>query len=123
MLKFLSIITNFLGGGVLDRVLKTIDAKIKNDTDREKLKTDIILKHYETKADFMNAGGFYLMLLFAVPLAFWYTAVILASVFWCAGCAYPQEWTVAALPSPLNEWSGLIVMSIFGVMGLSKLRK
>ena len=116
-------LVGFLTGGILDRVLSTVDRKIAAETDREALKRDIILEHYRTRADFMRAGGFWLMLLFAVPLAFWWAAVLVYSVFWCAGCAYPQPWSIAALPPPLDEWAGLIVMAIFGVLGIDRLRR
>lgn len=115
-------ILGFLTGGILDRVLSTVDRKIAAETDREALKADIIREHYRTRADFMRAGGFWLMLLFAGPLAFWWAAVLVYSVLWCAGCAYPQKWTIAALPAPLDEWAGLIVMAIFGVLGVDRLR-
>lgn len=114
---------SWLTGGVLDRVLRTVDNKIAADTDREKLKADIILEHYRTRADFMRAGGFWLMLIFALPLAFWWAAVLVYSVFWCAGCAYPQAWSIAALPAPLDQWAGAIVLAIFGVLGLDRMRR
>lgn len=116
-------VLKWLTGGVLDRVLTTVDRRVEAETDREKLKADIIREHYRTRPDFMRAGGFWLVLIFAAPLAFWWSAVLLYSVFWCAGCAYPQDWTVAALPPPLDEWAGVIVMFIFGVVGVDRLRK
>ena len=113
----------WLTGGALDRVLSTVDRKVAAQTDREKLKADIIKTHYETRAGFMKSGGFVLMLLFAVPLAVWFGAVVIYSVLWCQGCALPQAWTVAALPAPLDEWAGLIIISIFGVVGVQGFRK
>lgn len=77
----------------------------------------------ETRPDFMRAGGFWLMLLFAVPLAFWFSAVVVYSVLWCQGCAYPQAWSIAALPAPLSEWAGVIIVSIFGVVGADRVLK
>lgn len=114
---------NLLSGGLLSRALDTVDRKISADTDREKLKADLIREHYRTRADWMRAGGFWLMLLFAGPLALWWGAVILYSILWCRGCAWPVSWSVAALPAPLDEWAGLIVMAIFGVIGLDRLKK
>lgn len=113
----------WLTGGALDRILRTVDAKIDAETDREALKADIIKTHYQTRADFMKAGGFVLMMLFAAPLAFWFSAVVLYSVLWCQGCAYPQAWTVAALPAPLDDWAGGIILSIFGVIGVQGFRR
>lgn len=116
-------ILGWLTGGVLDRVLSTVDRKIDAETDRKALKRDIIIEHYRQRADWMRSGGFWLMLLFAVPLAFWWLSVILYSMLWCQRCAFPQDWSIAALPAPLDEWAGLIVMAIFGVIGLNNMRK
>lgn len=113
----------WITGGVLDRALQTVDKSIQARTGKEALKADIIREHLRTRPDFMRAGGFWLMLIFAIPLAFWWSAVLLYSVFWCARCAYPQAWTVAALPAPLDEWAGLIIVAIFGVLGIDRLRR
>lgn len=119
----IAFLIRWLTGGALDRVLDTVDRKISAETDREAVKADIIKEAYRTQADRMKAGGFWLMLIFAVPLAFWWAAVLIYSVFWCAGCAFPQDWTIAALPPPLDEWAGGIVVSIFGVIGVTQFRR
>ena len=119
----MQLLAKLLGGGLLDRVLDTVDHKIKSETDREKIKGEIIKTHVSTRPDFMRAGGFWLMLMLALPMAFWHGAVAIYSVFWCAGCAYPKDWTIAALPAPLDEWAGLMIISIFGVIGVSNLRR
>lgn len=118
-----SILARIFGGGLLDRVLATVDRRIAAETDREALKADIIREHYRSRADFMRAGGFWLMLIFAAPLAVWFGAVIIYSMLWCARCAYPQAWTIAALPAPLNDWAGLMITAIFGVVGVTQLRR
>jgi hypothetical protein len=116
-------ILSWLSGGALDRVLRTVDAKIQSDVDREKLKADIVLEFYRTRSDYMRAGGLWLMVAFAAPLALWWAAVLVYSVLWCARCAYPQEWSIAALPPPLDQWAGMIVLSIFGVIGVDRLKR
>lgn len=113
----------WLSSGPLDRILSTVDKRIEAKTDQEAIKGEIIKSHYATRADWMRAGGFWLMLIFALPLALWFGAVIVYSVLWCAGCAFPQTWTIAALPPPLDDWAGGIIVSIFGVVGVSRLRK
>ena len=118
----MNFILRLLSGGLLDRVLDTVDRRLDAQTDREAVKGEIIKAHYANRASFMQAGGFVLMLMFAAPLAFWFAAVCVYSVFWCQGCAYPQEWTVAALPAPLDAWSGVIITAIFGVVGVSSIR-
>lgn len=114
------LLAKVFGGGVLDRVLDTVDSKFASEADKERIKGDIVIAHYQSRASFMQAGGFWLMFIFAMPLAFWFASVCIYSVFWCAGCAYPQSWSIAALPSPLDEWSAQIVIAIFGVAGLTK---
>lgn len=122
MLGLFTWLGKFLGGGILNRALDTVDRKIAAETDREAIKGDIIKAHYSNRAAYMRAGGFWLMVAFAAPLAFWFTAVVVYSVFWCAGCAFPQGWTIAALPPPLDEWAGVMIVSIFGVVGVTRLR-
>jgi hypothetical protein len=118
----LGAVLRWLASGPLDRVLASIDKRVEAETDRERLKSQIIQEHYRTRADWMRAGGFWLMLAFALPLALWWAAVLIYSILWCAGCAYPQDWHIAALPAPLDEWAGGIVVAIFGVVGVSRLR-
>ena len=112
----------WLTGGFLDRVLDTVDRKVASETDKERIKGEIIKEAYRTRADWMRAGGFWLMMLFAAPLALWHGAVLIYSIFWCQGCAFPQEWTIAALPPPLDEWASMMILAIFGVVGVSRLR-
>lgn len=49
-------------------------------------------------------------LVFVLPLGVWWTAVIVDSIF-------GFSWNVAALPPPLDEWAGGIVLSLFLVDG------
>lgn len=116
-------LARIFGGGLIDRIFATVDKQIDAQTDREALKADIIREHMRTRADYMRAGGIWLMLLFAVPLAFWWAAVLVYSVLWCRLCAFPQSWSIAALPAPLDQWAGLIVLSIFGVLGIDRLKR
>ena len=119
----LAVILKWITTGPLDRILSTVDKKVQATTDKEKIKGDIIQEHYRNRGDWMRAGGFWLMLLFAAPLGLWFSSVVVYSVFWCQGCAYPQSWHIAALPAPLDDWSAGIIVSIFGVVGVSRFRK
>lgn len=121
--KVLGFITKIFTGGFIDRAFDVVDNKIKSETDREKIKGEIVREFYRSRGEWMKGGGFILMLLFAVPLAFWFASVVVYSVFWCSGCAYPQEWTIAALPAPLDDWAGGIIVSIFGVVTVSNFKR
>lgn len=115
-------VLGWLTGGTLDRALDIIDQRVGSEAERERIVADVVKAHLSSRASFMRAGGLWLMLAFALPLAFWWTAVLVYSVFWCADCIFPQDWTIAALPPPLNEWAGGIIVSIFGVITVARLR-
>lgn len=58
-----------------------------------------------------------------VPFAFLFfmghaAAVVMYSTFWCAKCAYPQPWTVAALPPPYDSMQTNIILAICGIAGV-----
>ncbi|MCJ8311306.1 MAG: hypothetical protein MJH08_19840, partial [Hyphomicrobiales bacterium] len=57
--------------------------------------------------------GWWFPLFFIAPLGLWFTSVCLYSILFCQNCALPQAWTIAKLPSPLDEWSGWIISSLF----------
>lgn len=114
-------------GGLLDRTLDTVDRKIQAETSREKIKADVttamVTEHMRSRAGWLAAGGFWLLAAFAVPVIFHFSAVIMYSVFWCEGCAYPKPWSVAALPGVMAEWEGWIVMASIGGLSLLGVRR
>lgn len=114
----LKAVLKWLTGGALDRALSSVDTYIESTTDKERIKADVVQSYYANRASFMQSGGFILMLMFAVPVAIYYGAVTMYNLLWCAGCAYPQEWTIAAYPAPLDEWAGWIVIACIGGAGL-----
>jgi hypothetical protein len=99
--------------GPLGRILDTIDRKVDNDTERERIKTEAVQSYVNAQAQVLTGRGWWFPILFLAPAGFWFGAVCVYSVLWCRGCAYPQEWTVAALPPPLSDWMGAIVGSLF----------
>lgn len=120
---FLKTILKWLTGGFLDRALGTVDKYVESQTDKEKIKADVVKSYYANRASWLQAGGFWLLLLFAIPVALWFGAVVLYSMLWCQGCVYPQEWTIAALPQPLSEYAGWIIISCIGGAGVFTWRK
>lgn len=120
-------ILKWLGGGPLSRILDTVDHKIDNETERERVKADVVKAYASAQVAVLTGRGWWFPLFFVAPLGLWFAAVCIYSILWCAGCAYPQAWTIAALPSPLDEWSGAIVGSLFvGKLGaemVARLRK
>lgn len=116
----LSGIVRELRGAYQERLNATNDAdKIKADERIAALReqADVVRAYYSHRSSWMQSGGFWLLLMFAVPVAVWFGAVTVYNILWCAGCAYPQPWTIAAYPEPLDEWAGWIVLACIGGAG------
>jgi len=73
---------------------------------------DVVRSYYENRASWMQAGGFWLLLMFAVPVAVWFWAVVMDSLPYIRDIFGDQQ--VHALPPPLDEWAGWIVLSCIG---------
>ena len=121
MLKVFKMILGWLTGGTLGRILDTVDHKMDNATERDRIKADIVKQYARAQVAVLTGRGWWFPLFFVAPLGFWWAAVCIYSVFWCQNCIYPQEWQIAALPNPLNEWAGWIISSLFIVKGGSVL--
>ena len=108
---------SFLFSAPLDRALGSVDKYFDNETEKEKAKLDLKAKWLEAQASQFNGKSSkafaFVMVAFAAPLWFWYTAVLLYSVFWHRAGPWPQLWNIAALPAPLDQWSGWIMMTFF----------
>jgi hypothetical protein len=99
--------------GPLGRILDTVDRKVDNDTERDRIKTEAVQSYVTAQASVLNGRGWFFPLFFLAPAGFWFASVCLYSVFFCQRCAFPQTWTIAALPPPLDSWLGAIVGSMF----------
>jgi len=126
-MSILMSILGWLASGPLDRIFKTIDTSIDNETKREDIKTRAVESYLSAQVAIMTGRGWWFPLLFLVPAGLWFASVCLYSVLFCRGCIFPQTWTVAALPPPLDQWMGAIVGSLFiGKAGgdlIARLRK
>lgn len=103
----------WLTRGTLERILDTIDHKMDQGTERDRIRADILADYMRAQVTVLTGRGWWFPLFFVAPLGFWFSAVCVYSVLWCRDCAYPQSWSVAALPPPLDEWAGAIVGSLF----------
>lgn len=110
-------VLRWLTGGFLDRAMSSVDKYVESTTDKERIKADVVKSYYDNRASWMSAGGFVLLLMLAIPTSVHYAAVVLYSILWCAGCAYPADWTIAALPGVMAEWEGWIIIACVGGAG------
>lgn len=127
MLKLAKLLLGWLTGGTLDRILSTVDTKISNDTTREAVKADLVAEYLRAQVSVLNGRGWWFPILFLAPAGLWFASVCIYSILWCQSCAFPQEWTIAALPPPLDDWMGAMIGSLFvgkaGAEIISRLRK
>lgn len=103
-------VMNFITGGGLDAILKTIDSAMDEGVRKEEVKADVTKKWIDAQANLLVGRTWWFQLFFVIPLGLWWTAVILDSIF-------PGQWNIAQLPSPLDDWAGWIITALFLVDG------
>lgn len=99
--------------GPLDRIFKTIDNSVNNETTREQIKADLAKSYLASQVAILTGRGWWFPLFFLAPAGLWFSSVCIYSMLFCKLCAFPQTWTIAALPSPLDQWMAAIVGSLF----------
>ena len=67
----------------------------------------------DAQARVLTGKGWWFPLFFIAPLGLWFASVCIYSILFCQRCAFPQSWSIAALPAPLDQWSGVIIGSLF----------
>lgn len=110
-------LAQLLGGNVLGRILDTVDKKFDNETERERIKSEVTRSYVTAETDrlkiaatltasdkWMSAGR----ALFIVPTGVYYSAIIADSL-------WQFDWNVAALPAPYDAWGAAIVTALFGL--------
>lgn len=121
-MTLLATILGWLTSGPLDRIFKTVDHSIDNETERQRVKADLAKSYLSAQVQILTGRGWWFPLLFLVPAGLWFGSVCVYSVLFCQRCVFPQSWSIAALPPPLDEWMGIIVGSLFvGKVGQSLL--
>jgi len=90
-------------------------AREQATTDADRAAADVQIKALETKlASKDNPGLQWAVAIVAMAMAVHIALVVLVSAVPWLG------WTVYALPAPMNEWQGSIVLSMFGVAAVSR---
>jgi hypothetical protein len=108
--KIASWAVSVITGGGLEKVLDVIERKMDNETKKEEIKAEVTKTWINAQANLLVGRTWWFQLFFVVPLGFWWSAVIVDSVF-------QFSWNVAALPSPLDEWAGWMLSSVFLIDG------
>lgn len=119
------IIASFFTGGGLSGIVGELRAayaaKLAADTDEAKIQADVTIRTLETRQAALEtaasirlaSGGFWEMRLMVFVAGFFpaahFAAVSIDSMFAIEG------WVVQALPAPMDEWQGSIILSLFGL--------
>lgn len=109
----------FLGSGIPDQLRRAYEAKLAAQNDSDRLAAESTIKALEIAqanrlATTDNFGVRLAIGIVAVALCAHVAAVVVASTFPTLG------WTVHALPAPMNEWQGTIILSLFGLSAVAK---
>jgi hypothetical protein len=129
---FSLILSWFTSSGALSRIFNTIDNAVDNETTREQIKAQVAQSYMTAQVSLLTGRGWWFPLLFLIPAGAWFASVVTYSMFFCKTCVLPYaglsyQWTIAALPHPLDQWMGAIVGSLFigkaGEAIISRLKK
>ncbi len=119
-----ALIVRFLGGPLLEWLISHFERRLEAETQRRQISAELaatslrgeIEAREHARAVLIAETGYFFSaarlgrLLFVAPLGVWWCAVIFDSLF-------GFSWNVAALPAPLDEWAGSIIVSLFLVEG------
>lgn len=105
----------FLGGRTVDRLADAFTARQNAATESERIAAEVEIERIRS---LQGRGVLFELLVFlaGLPLVLHMGCVALVSAVpgWFPG------WTVHALPSPMNEWQGQVILSLFGLSALSR---
>ncbi len=115
----IALLTRLLGGGLADQLRRAYEAKLAAETDADRLAAETTIRALEiAQANRLatpdNLGLRLGIGIAAVALTGHLAAVVIASAFPGLG------WTVHALPPPMNEWQGTIILSMFGLSAVAR---
>ena len=113
----IKLIFGWLTGSTLDRILATVEKRFDDKTERERIQADITEAYLKAQVATLTGPGWWFPLFFIVPFGAWFASVCFYSILFCAGCRFPQPWTIAALPQSFDQWTGPMIGSLFLYQG------
>jgi hypothetical protein len=108
------------GAGIPDQLRRAYEARLAAENDAERLAIDAQIEAMKIAqinrlATPDNPGLRAAIAIVALALSLHLAAVVTASVFPALG------WTVHALPPPMNDWQGAILLSLFGLSAVTRI--
>jgi hypothetical protein len=116
----IKLLTSLLGGGLAEQLRRAYEAKLNAANDADRLVAESRVRALEIAqanrlATTDNLGLRVAIGIVAVALCGHVAAVAFVSAFPMIG------WTVQALPAPMNEWQGTIILSLFGLSAVARI--
>jgi hypothetical protein len=113
------LLSSIFGGGLGEQVRRAYEAKLNAANDADRLAAESTIRALEIAqanrlATSDNAGVRWAIGIVALALCGHVAAVVIASAIPGLG------WTVHALPAPMNQWQGNIILSLFGLSAVAK---
>lgn len=113
------LLASIFGGGIPDQLRRAYEARLNAQNDADRLAAESAIRALEIARDNRlattdNFGVRLAIGIVAVALCGHVAAVVIASTFPALG------WTVHALPPPMNEWQGTIILSLFGLAAVAR---
>lgn len=114
------LLASLFGGGIPDQLRRAYEAKLNAQNDADRLAAESTIRALEIARDNRlattdNPGLRFAIGLVAIALCGHVAAVAFVSSFPMVG------WTVHALPPPMNEWQGTIILSLFGLAAVGRM--
>lgn len=118
MTALVAFLLRLASSGLLDRVLAALKAQADSATERDRINATVAIAEVNAEIARRQAQRDVLLTeqgssvtafmrpAFAYPLAIYYAAVIADSLLYF-------RWDVASLPTPIGDWSGVIISAIF----------
>lgn len=128
-------IFDFLSGDILNKALdvwnKKQDIKIRQGEIDADVKKDLVNQYVNfhtveaARLTALSTKWQYWLLAspFIIALALYFIGLTAYNLLWCADCIYPQPWTIAAFPSPYDQWCMAMISFLFGTTTLAALFK
>ncbi|MFY0682833.1 MAG: hypothetical protein JXR13_19880 [Thalassovita sp.] len=114
----MALLSKLLTGGLIDQLSRANTARHRAETEQERIEAEVQIARIQAT---QNRGSLMDLLAFiaGLPVALLLGCVALVSAF---PGAFP-DWTVLALPAPMNEWQGRIILGLFGLSAVGRLRR
>ena len=104
-----------LFGSVASKLADAYKARDNAKTDADRMAADVQIEALRGRlASKDNPGLQWAVAIVAVAMALHIAAVVLVSMIPALG------WTIHALPHPMNEWQGSIILSMFGLAAVGR---